>query len=94
MLMKRMTLWAVFARNSLGQHSEVHLCQQHSNLEPKGSGEAYVKELVQFSMLYFVECFLLAKDKGARVDFSHLELIDNIEKFEVYSWGDHPTSSE
>ncbi|VFQ87538.1 unnamed protein product [Cuscuta campestris] len=44
------------------------------------------KKMVDFSMLYFIESVLLAKDKSTCIESTHLHLVEEPKKFKSYPW--------
>ncbi|VFQ70788.1 unnamed protein product [Cuscuta campestris] len=44
------------------------------------------KKMVDFSMLYFIECVLLAKDRSTCIESTHLHLVEEPKKFKSYPW--------
>ncbi|VFQ69295.1 unnamed protein product [Cuscuta campestris] len=45
-----------------------------------------LKKMVDFTMLYFIESVLLAKDKSTCIESTHLHLIEEPKKFKSYPW--------
>ncbi|VFQ73294.1 unnamed protein product [Cuscuta campestris] len=44
------------------------------------------KKMVDFSMLYFIESVLLAKDRSTCIQSTHLHLVEEPKKFKSYPW--------